>query len=81
MCGCRTTASPGWTFDRTADVPHPAGGLVPERVRELDVDLVGPLALGDVQVGAAQTGGADFSQYVQGPDTVGSARSSIVGRC
>jgi hypothetical protein len=39
------------------------------------------LALGDVQVGAAQTGGADFSQYVQGPDTVGSARSSIVGRC
>ena len=45
--------------DRRADLVDPAGVLVAGRVGQLDLGLLRPLALLDVQVGAAQAGRAD----------------------
>ena len=44
---------------RVADRLHPARVLVAEGVGELDVDLVLPDPLDDVEVGAAEAGAAD----------------------
>ena len=53
--------------DARADLVHPAGVLMAGRVRELDVGPGGPLALLDVQIGAAQAGRADAHDDVEGP--------------
>ena len=64
--GCRMTVSPGGHVgDAGADLPHPSGVLVAERVRQGDVALLRPLALDDVQVGAAQSGAADLDDHVE----------------
>ena len=51
--------------DARADLVDPAGVLVAGRVGQLDLGLLGPLALLDVQVGAAQPGGADPDDHVE----------------
>ena len=48
-----------------ADLVHPAGVLVAGRVGEDDLGLLRPLALLDVQVGAAQPGRADLHDHVE----------------
>ncbi len=51
--------------DRRPDLGHPAGVLVAERVRQADAGAAVPLALDDVQVGAAHAGAADLHDHVQ----------------
>ena len=53
---------------RRADLVHPAGVLVPGRVGQLHPGLLGPLALLDVEVGAAQPGRADLDDDVERAD-------------
>src|SRR4029079_15322445 len=51
---------------RGAYCRYPAGVLVPDRVRQLQVwVLLGPLAFEDVQVGAAHAGAADLDDHVE----------------
>ena len=47
-----------------ADFPHPSGVLVAEDVGKAGVLDRVPLALDDVQVGAAESGGADIDDHV-----------------
>ncbi len=51
-----------------ADLVDPARVLVPGHVGELDAGLLRPLALLDVQVGAAQPGRADLHDHVERPE-------------
>jgi hypothetical protein len=51
--------------DPGADLVYPAGVLVAERVRQLGVHRLGPLALDDVQVGAAHPGPTDLDNDVE----------------
>lgn len=51
--------------DRRSDLVDPAGVLVARRVGQLDLGLLGPLALLDVQVRAAEAGRADAHDDVQ----------------
>src|SRR3954451_19928577 len=51
--------------DPRADLVDPAGVLVARRVRQLDLGLLGPLALLDVEVRAAQAGRADLHDDVE----------------
>src|SRR4051812_31292620 len=51
--------------DAGADLVHPAGVLVARRVGQLHLGLLGPLALLDVQVGAAEPGRADADDHVE----------------
>ena len=51
--------------DRRADLVDPAGVLVAGRVGQLDLGLLGPLALLDVQIGAAQPRRADAHDDVE----------------
>ena len=53
--------------DTAADVLDPTGVLVPQDVGQLDLDLVLPDPLDDVQVRAAQTGAANAHDDVVGP--------------
>jgi hypothetical protein len=48
-----------------ADLAHPAGVLVPDRVRQGHTRFFGPLAFDDVQIRAAQPGAADLDQHIQ----------------
>ena len=57
--------------DGRADLVDPAGVLVAEHVGQLDAGLLGPLALLDVQVGAAQPGAADAHDHVVRPGDLG----------
>ena len=50
---------------RRADLVHPAGVLVADRVGQRRVHRLGPLALDDVQVGAAHAGAADLDHHVE----------------
>ena len=60
MNGCTITVSPTSTLVTAgADLVDPAGVLVARGVGQLDLGLLGPLALLDVQVGAAEPGRAD----------------------
>ena len=63
--------------DRRADRVHPAGVLVADRVRQLDLGLLGPLALEDVQVGAAHPGAADLDDDVERAGRSRSGTSAI----
>ena len=45
----------------------PACVLVAERVRQLHAGLLGPLALLDVEIRAAEAGGADPDDYIEWP--------------
>ena len=51
--------------DGRADGVNPAGVLVSDGVRQLDAGLLGPLALEDVQVGAAHARPADLDDDVE----------------
>ncbi len=51
--------------DRGADLVHPAGVLVADRVRQRDAHRLCPLALDDVQIGAAHAGAADLHDHVE----------------
>ena len=51
--------------DRRSDRIRPAGVLVPDRVRQLNLRLLGPLALQDMQIGPAHTGSADLDDDVE----------------
>ena len=64
---------------RGADLVHPAGVLVADRVGQRRVHRRVPLALDDVQVGAADAGAADLDDTSSGPLTVGSGTSSTTG--
>ena len=55
----------GHVGDRGADLVHPAGVLVAERVGQRRVHRRVPLALDDVQVGAADPGAADLHDDVE----------------
>src|SRR3954468_5974541 len=57
--------------DAGADLVHPAGVLVPGRIGEDDLGLLGPLPLLDVEVGAAETGGPDLHDHVERPGGLG----------
>ena len=57
--------------DAGADLVHPARVLVAGRVGEDDLGLLGPLPLLDVEVGAAQPGGADLHDDVERPGRLG----------
>jgi hypothetical protein len=48
-----------------ADLMHPAGVLMAECVGKVGTHRRGPLALHDVQVGAAYSGAADLDDHVQ----------------
>ena len=50
---------------RRADLVDPAGVLVARGVGQLHAGLLGPLALLDVEVGAAQAGGADPHDHIE----------------
>ena len=66
MNGWTMTVSPTSTFVTAgADLVHPAGVLVAGRVGQLDLGLLGPLALLDVQVGAAEARRADPHDHVE----------------
>ena len=65
--------------DRLPDRHDRAGVLVPDGVRQLDAALVRPLALDDVQVGAADAGRIDVDQDVERTFDVGSGTSSRLG--
>ena len=59
---------------RLADVGHrgpdpmnPAGILVPDRVRQLHLRLLGPLALENVKIGSAYTRAADLHHHIERP--------------
>jgi hypothetical protein len=52
--------------DSAADGVDPAGILVPDCVGKLDLGFLGPLPFEDVQIGAADAGGADFDNHIQG---------------
>src|SRR5699024_12149710 len=54
----------GHVGHRGPDLTHPAGVLVSEDVGQLRMLDLFPLALDDVQVGAAHTGGADVHDHV-----------------
>ena len=56
---------------RRADLVHPARVLVARGVGEDDLGLLGPLALLDVEVRAAQSGAADLDDDVVGPRGLG----------
>ena len=51
--------------DAAADLVDPARVLVAGRVGQLDLGLLRPLPLLDVQIGAAQAGRADLHDHVQ----------------
>jgi hypothetical protein len=51
--------------DRGADRLDPAGVLVADGVRQLDLRLLGPLPFQDVQVGATHTGAADLDHHIE----------------
>src|SRR5664280_3776124 len=53
-------------LDGGADLTHPAGVLVAERVGQGDMAAVGPLPFDDVQVGAAQPYPTDLDKHVVG---------------
>ena len=66
MNGCTMTVSPTSTLVTAgADLVDPAGVLVAGRVGQLDLGLLGPLALLDVQVGAAEPRRADAHDDVE----------------
>src|SRR5699024_3824105 len=48
-----------------ADLTHPTGVLVTDDVRQLRRHLVSPLALDDMQVGTAHSGGTDLDEHVE----------------
>ena len=65
------TASPAWTvLDGRPDCVHPAGVLVTECVGQRDVALGRPLALDDVEVGAAEPGPAHSHDDVEGAESL-----------
>src|SRR3954452_14089864 len=53
--------------DTGPDLAHPAGVLVPGRVGQPDLRLLGPLPLLDVQIGAAEPGRTDPHDDVERP--------------
>ena len=55
----------GHVGHRGADLVHPAGVLVADRVGQRRAHRLGPLALDDVQVGAAHAGAADLDDHVE----------------
>ena len=70
MNGCTITVSPTSTLLTAGpDLVHPAGVLVAGRVGESDLGLLRPLALLDMQVGAAQPGRPDLHHHVERPES------------
>src|SRR4051812_45416069 len=57
--------------DAGADLVHPARVLVPGRVGQDDLGLLGPLPLLDVEVRAAEPGGPDLHDDVERPGRLG----------
>ena len=57
----------GHVRDALADLVHPAGVLVADHVGKVGVHRLGPVAVDDVQVGAADAGAADLDDDVEGP--------------
>jgi hypothetical protein len=52
---------------RGPDCMHPTGILVPDRVRQLHLRLLGPLALENVKISSAYTRTADLHHHIERP--------------
>src|SRR5207249_11517984 len=61
----------GHVVHRRAHLVNPAGVLVAQDIWQPDARLLLPLALNDVQVGAAQTGAANAHDHVVGTGDLG----------
>ncbi len=57
--------------DPRADLVHPAGVLMPGRIGQLDARLLGPLPFLNMEISAAQAGGADPDDHVERPVDLG----------